>query len=225
MKILIVDTIGNAVLCAAALIGLFYSLIRFFKPKQAMYKKMVACALGCIFIERLYGIVQYAVAGDITPYFQIGSFGNIGCFLFLFSANYGAVDSLIDDGSAEVKKYRLIALAAPAAAVAAAIAILCSPSRPGKTITCAVEMLFAGASAYYSFKHLIIPKQYSDFLSDLRFFHFLSLVLAAGVAIEDILWCYNVTEQIMWIVPYLILLVPVVALAPALERGTKKWEI
>ena len=80
-----------------------------------------------------------------------------------------------------------------------------------------------GASAYYSLKLLMIPKRYSDFLSSLRVFHILSLVLAAGVTVENILWCYRVVNQAMWVVPYLILLVPVAMLAPALERGVRKW--
>jgi xanthosine utilization system XapX-like protein len=223
LKIYIVDIIGNAILCAGALLGFVYSLIRFFKPKKAMYMKMVGCALGCLFIERLYGIVQYLVAGDFTEYFQVGTFGNIGCFMFLFSANFGAIDSLMDDGSPELKKYRRLALAAPLVSIAAAVLIQFSPSHPGRTITCAIEELFLGASAYYSLKLLMIPKRYSDFLSSLRVFHILSLVLAAGVTIENVLWCYRVVNQSMWIVPYLILLVPMVLLAPALERGTKQW--
>ncbi|MBQ6153320.1 MAG: hypothetical protein IJJ15_06200 [Ruminococcus sp.] len=218
-----VEIICNSLLCLGALAGFVYSLITFFRPKKAMYKKMVGCALGCLFIERLYEIVQYVVAGDIPQLFQIGTFGNIGCFMFLFSANYGAIDSLIDDGSAELKKYRLTALAAPAVTIAAAVAILFSPSDPGRIIACVIEVLFAGASSYYSLKHLIIPKKYSDFLSGMRVFHIMSLVLAVGVTAEDIIWCYQVSVQAIWYIPYTILFVAMVTLAPALERGTKQW--
>ena len=218
-----IELICNGLLCLGALTGFVYSLIRFFKPKKAMYKKMVGCALGCLFIERLYEIVQYVVAGDLPQLFQIGTFGNIGCYMFLFSANYGAIDSLIDDGSAKLKKYRLIALIAPLAAIAAATVILLSPSDPGRKITCAIEMLFAGASSYYSLKHLIIPKKYSDFLSGMRAFHIMSLVLAVGVTVEDLIWCYQVSVQAVWYIPYAILLAAMVTLAPALERGTKQW--
>ena len=218
-----IELICNGLLCLAALIGFVYSLIKFFKPKKAMYKKMVGCALGCLFIERLYEIVQYVVAGDLPQLFQIGTFGNIGCYMFLFSANYGAIDSLIDDGSEKLKKYRLIALIAPLAAIAAATVILLSPSDPGRKITCAIEMLFAGASSYYSLKHLIIPQKYSDFLSGMRAFHIMSLVLAVGVTVEDLIWCYQVSVQAVWYIPYTILFVAMIALAPALERGTKQW--
>lgn len=218
-----VELICNSLLCLGALTGFVYSLVKFFRPKKAMYKKMVGCALGCLFIERLYEIVQYVVVGDLPQLFQIGTFGNIGCFMFLFSANFGAIDSLIDDRSDEFKKYRLAALAVPVAALIAAVAILFSPSYPGRKIACAVEVLFAGASSYYSLKHLIIPKKYSDFLSGMRAFHITSLVLAAAVALEDIIWCYQVRVQAAWYIPYAVLLFAMLALAPALERGTKQW--
>ena len=218
-----IEIICNSLLCIGALIGFLYSLIKFFKPKKALYKKMVACALGCLFIERLYEIVQYVIVGDLPQLFEIGTFGNIGCYMFLFSANYGAIDSLIDDKSKALKKYRIAALSAPIITLGAAIVILLSPSDPGRKITCAIEVLFVGASAYYSLKHLIIPKDYSDFLSGLRTFHAVSLLLAVGTTVEDTIWCYQVSVQAIWYIPYAILLVSMLALAPALERGTKQW--
>ena len=217
------DLISSSLLCFSALIGFVYGLIRFFRPGQALYKKMVACAIGCLFIERLYGIVQILVAGDVTQLFQIGTFGNIGCYMFLFSANYGAIDKLIDDGSAELKKYRQIALAAPAVAIGIGVVLLLSPSDPGRTITCAIEELFTGASAYYSLKHLLIPKKYMDFLSSLKPFHALCLLLAVGLTTENIIWCYQITTEVVWAVPYTLLLFVMPATAPVLERGIKKW--
>ncbi|MBQ4045503.1 MAG: hypothetical protein II627_03550 [Lachnospiraceae bacterium] len=218
-----IELICNALLFFGALFGFIYSLVKFFKPKSALYLKMVGCALGCLFIERLYEIVQYVVAGDLAEGFIVGDVGNIGCFLFLLSANIGAIDSLVDDGSGMIKKYRLAALAAPAVTAAAAIAILFSPSHPARNITCAVEELFIGTSAYYSLKHLIIPKQYSDFLSGLRPFHLLSLILAVGITMENVFWCYQLNNQVLWFIPYVILLAAMLPLAPSLERGTKQW--
>ena len=184
---------------------------------------MVGCALGCLFIERLYEIVQYVVAGDLAEGFIVGDVGNIGCFLFLLAANIGALDSLMDDGSDELKKYRLVAFIAPLVTVISAIAIMFSPSNIGRNITCAVEELFIGASAYYSLKHLIIPKRYSDFLSGLRPFHLFSLLLAFGITMENVFWCYQLNIQVIWFIPYAILLAAMLPLAPALERGTRQW--
>ena len=218
-----IDLVWNALLFFGAVFGFVYSLIKFFKPKSALYLKMVGCAFGCLFIERLYEIVQIVVAGELAEGFIVGDIGNIGCFLFLLSANIGAMDSLMDDGSKELKKYRRIALIAPLTIVAAAIAIMFSPSHIARNITCAVEEMFIGASAYYSLKHLIIPKQFSDFLSGLRVFHLFSLILAVGITIENVFWCYQLDNRTLWFVPDAILLVAMLVLAPALERGTSKW--
>ncbi len=217
------DLISSSLLCFAALLGFVYGMIRFFRPRQALYKKMVTCAIGCLFIERLYGIVQILVAGDVPHLFQIGTFGNIGCYMFLFSANYGAIDSLIDDRSAALKKYRYAALAAPAVAVGIGIVLLLSPSGPGRTITCAIEELFTGASAYYSLKHLLIPKKHMDFLSSLKPFHALCLLLAVGLTTENVIWCYQITVEAVWAVPYTLLFFTMPAIAPVLERGIRKW--
>ena len=220
-----IELVCNALLFFAALFGFVYSLIKFFKPKSALYLKMIGCALGCLFIERLYEIVQYVVAGDLAEGFIVGDVGNIGCFLFFLAANIGALDSLMDDGSEELKKYRIAAFIAPLVTVASAIAIMFSPSSIGRNLTCAVEELFIGAAAYFSLKHLIIPKKYLDFLSELRPFHMFSLMLAFGITMENIFWCYQLNVQVIWYIPYAILLVAMLALAPALERGTNKWKI
>ena len=218
-----IDILFTMLLCVGALFGFVYSLVVFFKPKTALYKKMVGCALGCMFIERLYGIVQFLIVGDVPHGFLVGTFGTIGCYLFLFSANYGAMDSLVDDGSPELKKYRMIAFIAPAIAVASAIVMLTMVTSTGRKITCAIEELFVGAAAYYSLKHLLIPKKYSDFLSGLKPFHVLTLIMAAGTTFENIIWCEMVENEAIWCIPYAMLLVSMVALAPVLERGTKKW--
>ena len=218
-----IELICNGLLCLGALTGFVYSLVRFFKPRKALYLKMVGCALGCMFIERLYGFVQYLVVGDLTQSFQIGTFGTIGCYLFILSANYGAIDSLMDDGSAAIRKYRLAALAAPLVMLAAAVVILLSPSLPGRKITCVIEELFVGASAYYSLKHLIISRKYADFLTDLKLFHLISLLLAVGTTVENLMWCYQVNTQALWYIPYAILLTAMLTLAPFLYKGVRKW--
>ncbi len=72
------------------------------------------------FFGRLYQVVRLLTVGDIFDRFQLGILGVLGSLLFLFSANFGMMDSLADDGSKEYVKYRIIPLAAPAAAFAQA---------------------------------------------------------------------------------------------------------
>ena len=74
---------------------------------------MIVFGLGCAMIGRLYGTLMILVNGEYYPGFNVGMLGIIGSFLFFFSANFGQVDSVVDDGSSKYIKARLIALAAP----------------------------------------------------------------------------------------------------------------
>lgn len=65
--------------------------------------------------------------------------------------------------------------------------------------------------------------QISPRLNIMKAFHVISLLLAVGTTVEDTIWCYQVSVQAIWFIPYAILLFSMLALAPALERGTKQW--
>ena len=103
--------IANIVACVCAFAGFIYGSIKFFKPKKAVYPQMITLAAGCLAFGRLYQAVRLLTGGDIFGEFQLGVFGVIGSLVFLFSANYGAMDSLADDKSKAFRKYRIISLA------------------------------------------------------------------------------------------------------------------
>ena len=67
---------------------------------------------------KLYQVVRLLTGGEICGQFQLGVSGCIGSLMFLFSANFGAMDRIADDKSKALRKYRIIALAAPAAVAA-----------------------------------------------------------------------------------------------------------
>ena len=76
---------------------------------------MITLAVGCMTFAKLYQAVRILTSGDILNEFQLGVIGVIGSLLFIFSANFGLMDSLADDGSKEYFRYRIIPLVAPAA--------------------------------------------------------------------------------------------------------------
>lgn len=61
--------------------------------------------------------------------FNTGVLATIGCFMFIFSANYGEMDSLCEKKLAGNKKFAFIGLLAPALLAAEAAAILAFSSR------------------------------------------------------------------------------------------------
>lgn len=218
------DIIANGTLCLSAFAGFLYSLIKVFRKRRSLYLKMVGCALGCLFLERLSSIVEIIVTAELPDLFQVSTFGNIGYSLFIFSSNYGTFDSLIDDGSPALSKYRHRAFHAPLLFIAAAVIILISPANLSRSIPCAIEVLFMGATSYYDYKHLIVPDKYAGIMTSLQPFHILSLIMSFCLMNENILWCYDVQADPLWALSYLPMYIIMPAMMPVLVGGMNKWK-
>ena len=121
-------------------VPLFYRIIFF-----ALATYLTGCAYTVLY-ELLW---QPAEAG-----FHVGYLGTMGMFFFLFSSYYGAMDSLVDGGQAELRKYRLAALTAALAFFAGALALALWLDR-GLWLALVVAPM--AATLYFAVKHLIIP--------------------------------------------------------------------
>ena len=105
-------------LAVSAGLGFIYGLFRFFRKDSEAnasltYLRMIVFGIRCAMLGRLYGTLMLLVKGEYYPGFNVGMLGIIGSFLFFFSANFGQLDSVVDDGSSKFIKARIIALAAP----------------------------------------------------------------------------------------------------------------
>ena len=64
--------IANIIVCICAFIGFVYGMIKFFKPKKAVYAKMITLAVGCMAFGKLYQVVRVLTGGEIFGQFQLG---------------------------------------------------------------------------------------------------------------------------------------------------------
>ena len=97
-----------------ATLGTFiYGVKNFFKKGKAFYLQIVTMAMGCYAMGSFYHLCQSITTGDLADGFTAAYLGRIGFFLFLFTANYGQMDGLLDDRPPSLKKFRYIALIAP----------------------------------------------------------------------------------------------------------------
>ncbi len=110
--------IANIIVCVCAFAGFVYGGILFFRPKKALYAQMITLAIGCVAFGRLFLVFRIVTGGNITETFQLGFVGMIGSFLFFFSANYGALDSLVDDSINDGIIHKIIPFLVPVGAVA-----------------------------------------------------------------------------------------------------------
>ena len=199
-----------------------YALIKFFKPHQAIYKKMIACAVVCFFLVGFYELVQYLNGVDVPFGFYAGFIGIVSAYSFIFSANYGAMDSLIDDRSKKLEKYRIIALLAPIVGIQSGIIILLSDVPFFDGIWIAIEQTLIGCACYFNLKHLIIPKRYADIFVSLRPYNLVVLLMALAIIVENINWYFGLSDRVGYICVF-IEAVMLSLIAPLLERGIKKW--
>ena len=216
--------IANVIVCICAFIGFIYGMIKFFKPRKAVYAQMIALAVGCVAFGRLYQVVRLLTGGDMTSGFQLGVFGVIGSLLFLFSANFGTMDSLADDKSGEFIKYRLIALVAPVAALVLYILFVGLTDLPRSVkIASALVTIFVMQASYFHLKHLIFPDVDLGIIKCLRRYNLLALIYTFLCMAEMVVIGLN-NEIGILIVGALIGAV-LIGIVISVERGINKWTI
>lgn len=209
-------------LTVSAGIGFGYGLYRFFRDKSALYVQMIVFGVGCAMLGRLFTTLLYLVNGELNDGFNVGMLGIIGCFLFFFSANFGQMDSIVDDGSTKFRKTRIIALAAPVTVAAIWCVIAATSGINASSIWVGIEMLFVALASYFHLKHLIIEDVSFGLIRAIRSYNLLSLVYALLCISEVLVDVLNLPAAFSVIVCVLECAV-LLAFIPVLERGVKKW--
>ena len=209
-------------LTVCAGIGFAYGLYRFFQDESALYVRMIIFGVGCAMLGRLFETLLFLVNGELGSGFNVGMLGIIGSFLFFFSANYGQMDSIVDDGSVKYRKTRIISFAAPLVVVAIWCVIAATRGINESTVWVGVEMLFVALASYYHLKHLIIDDVSFGLIRSIRSYNLLSRVYALLCMSEVLVECFNLPTVCIVIV-YILECIVLLVFVPVLERGVKKW--
>ena len=216
--------IANIIVCVCAFFGFIYGGILFFRPKKALYAQMITLAMGVIGFGRLFLVCRILTGGEITETFQLGFVGMFASFLFFFSANYGAVDSLIDDSVNRSIWSRLATFLAPLAAIILYIVFfIVRETSLMWRIFGAMLTLNIALSTYFNLKHLISPDIDKGVITCLRPYNLLALIYAASVLVE----CIGLSSgnTILAFVAGLISAISIILIIPLIERGVKRWLI
>ena len=217
-----ITIIINTVVCVCALAGFITGAVKFFRKKKVLYSQMVTVALGCAALGRLYNISVMVCGSGIPRTFNTGVLAAIGCFMFIFSANYGEMDSLCDMNFKRNKRLKLTALAVPAIFAAAAAAVFLMSEAPlAMRLTYAAEILFIALAAYFNFKHLRAEDIERGIIRSLRWYNFLSLMLAFLYTAEIVLDAFEFVR--VKNIVYVLMSACLLMIIPALEKGMTKW--
>ena len=183
---------------------------------------MITLFAGCMSLSRLYQIVRLITIGDILKHFQLGVVGVVGALLFLFSANYGVMDSLADDGSKAFMKYRLIPLVAPILITGLYVGFILIGEFPVfQKVVAGVISAVAACASYYNLKHLIFPDVDFGVIKCLKTYNLLALIFEFLCVAEVI--ANSRASGIAVLIIGVLMGAVLLTVVPAVERGIKKW--
>ena len=215
------EVIANLIILAGSLFGFLYGTFTILIRKKPLYLKMVVLAMACMTISRGYILLQHLVGRSEPEIFHVGMLGLLGCFLFFFSANFGMIDGLADDGSKEFMKVRVISWLAPIVLVAGFI-IFCDFSKlDSKHISYCVVMLFIALASRYHFKHLIFPDIDYGVVRAIRGYNAVALLLCMSTTVLIIADIRNLAG--LYIGAGIAMSLWCLILIPILKKEATKW--
>ena len=209
-------------LTVCAGIGFGYGLYRFFRDESALYVRMIIFSIGSAMLGRLFETLQYLVNGQIESGFQVGMLGTVGSFMFLFSANFGEMDSIVDDHSPRFRKTRIISLAAPLLTALFWVVIVAAKGLNATTIPLGIETIFIAQASYFHLKHLIIEDVEYGLIKAIRGYNLIALIYVLLCMLEMLVKSFALPSFCIIIV-YILQCLVMLAFVPVLERGVKKW--
>ena len=214
----------NSVVCVCALAGLIIGVSSFFRKRQPLYSQLVTLAVGCAFLGRLYNVVVILCDKEIPHTFNTGVLETIGCFMFIFSANYGEMDSLCEKKLEGNKKYTYIGFLAPAVLAAEAVCIIALSRRPFVLrATYAAVLLFIMFTAYFNLKHLLIRDVEGGIIKSIRGYNFIALALESLYAAEILFDAFGLYKPKSII--YLLMSTCLIVVIPVLKKEITSWNV
>ena len=193
---------------------------KLFKKGTPMYWQLYVCAAGCFALRQLSETVNFlcGIQGNIS----VGMLGIFGCNFFLLSADYGTLDKVVDDGGAENRPARRLALLAPVvtAALTALVFFAWRRSDPLCGVLWLLMLLPMLPASYFNTKHLLMPLDDFELLRATRPCNLVSLGFYLLSALYGVFCALGNTAA--GVTP-VVLSVSMLLLVSAAIRGREKW--
>ena len=213
--------IMNLWILICSLGGSIYGIYRFYRPKKALFLKMLSGGVSCLMFTELFMVIYMVTQGDLEPGFHVGMLGIIGSFMYLFSANYGQMDGLVDNRKKEMLPTRLKAFAAPLIILLLYALFCVLVDDVAVRIPVGIVTAFIIPCAYYNFKHIIIYDVKLGIIRQLRMYNILAFAYAVLTMLNFIGLYANIVP--LYIVSSIGIGLIAATILPVLKRGVDKW--
>ena len=206
---------------------ILYGVKHFFKKGKAFYARLVTLGVGCYTMGTMYHLCQTLTSDHVAEGFTSTHLGKMGFFLFLFTANYGQMDSLLDDGNPRFKKSRYIALIAPIVSVLLFVPCLMVDMPVVTKIAFGLVWICATLSVYYNLKHSIIDDCGFGFAKAIRPYNASAVVLTFVELVQLLLWSvYDIDYGFIYIaISSLVFSIVAIITMINLKKGVEAWTI
>ena len=218
------DIIFYAAMTLCALFSFHLGLRLYFNKKAPLYVLMIVFGIGCAMLGRMFETLMLLTRHEIQSGFHVGLLGILGSFMFFMAANYGTMNMLVDDGSKELRKYRLISLAAPAVILAIYLFYLSRVGFGADAIVSGVLTLVIMQASYFHLKHLIIPDVEDGIIRHIRHYNLVALIYALLCMIEIVTNAVNIPDVFRYVLDVAFCVV-YATFIPVLYKGVKQWTI
>lgn len=203
--------------------SLFFGVAQFMKKKRPpMYFMFVLFAIMSAFLSRVYYFVTVALYGSVPEVFNLGFIGYAAMFLYMFFANYGQIDCLVDDRKMLQTRYRVIPVIVPAVEFLFAIfALIYGTVNISIRIPFLIISVLAGFSGYLNIKHTIIPDVDFGIVKSIKGYNIIAVLIGFFSLAEIGLSIFEINGIILYV--QIVLGILYAAAIPVLNREVKKW--
>lgn len=216
------EVIVNNILFLISLVCFVYGMKKFIlRDGGALYPKFVTLGFGAFMAGRLQSIVSKLVEVNHFTNFDFGFLGTVGCFMFLFTANCGIFDKIIDDRRTETKKYRLIPIVAPIINIAICMPVWFSDCSVFDKVICSVVLFFVVLSSYLNFKHAIFPDVENGIADTIKGYNYVATLFSFFTMAEYT--SHMLEMNIILHISHIGICVCIILVFPLLGKGVKIW--
>ena len=186
--------------------------------KKPIFLLCVYMGILCFFLYQVWNLCNYLWIGSDSGTYMVSGLSNAGFYLFLFTASYGALDSLVDDGTKSFRKYRR---KGALGSIVVTFFWIITIDRDNGFGTVIVGITLTILS-YIIIKHIVIPDVENGFVVTLRKYYIIIRIMIIIRVIEILLTAIEAPDHLISLLRFLGAALSIWVF-PLAYRGAKKW--